>query len=171
MAKTKILSKITGLNMQNIIEKERKRYISKKNTEKSDDPQFILESLSSCSHYLDFAIKNIKSLSTHLQGKNNNEMVAQSVRSSLELIDLHLQLISNIIRLFPYQSRIQETIEIKNLQIHLLSLIKSISNAKSKNDIIMLSDLIEYELIDNLTRWKINVIPSLINIVNSSMPK
>jgi hypothetical protein len=34
-------------------------------------------------------------------------------------------------------------------------------SAKEKNDNIMLCDLLEYELIDNLTQWKIKILPEL----------
>jgi hypothetical protein len=49
----------------------------------------------------------------------------------------------------------------KNLQFHLLSVLKSTRSAVSTNDDIMLQDLIVNELKDNLTRWRINVLPNL----------
>lgn len=49
----------------------------------------------------------------------------------------------------------------KELQIHLLSVIKAVSGAVSKEDTIMLTDLLEYELKDNLTQWKIHVLTNL----------
>lgn len=49
--------------------------------------------------------------------------------------------------------------EIKNSHIHLLSIMKGISQARQKMDRIVLEDLIKYELKDNLTQWKIDFIP------------
>ena len=39
--------------------------------------------------------------------------------------------------------------------------IKAINTAFKKNDIVMLQDLLEYELIDNLTQWKIQALPKI----------
>jgi hypothetical protein len=50
---------------------------------------------------------------------------------------------------------------IKQLEIHLLSVIKAILFAKKKNDDVMLTDLLEHELKDNLTQWKILAIPQI----------
>ena len=50
---------------------------------------------------------------------------------------------------------------IKQLEIHLLSVVKGILTAEKKNDTVMLMDLLEYELKDNLTQWKITAIPQI----------
>lgn len=49
----------------------------------------------------------------------------------------------------------------KELQIHLLSVMKALSDSINKDDSIMLTDLLEYELKDNLTQWKIHVLTNL----------
>lgn len=54
-----------------------------------------------------------------------------------------------------------DSTSIKNLQIHLLSLIKGIQFALKSSDMIMLNDLLEYELKDNLSQWRISTIPTL----------
>lgn len=54
-----------------------------------------------------------------------------------------------------------ESLPYKELQIHLLSVMKAISDAYAKSDLIMLTDLLEYELNDNLTQWKIHVFTNL----------
>lgn len=58
-----------------------------------------------------------------------------------------------------------ELLPYKELQIHLLSVMKAISDAIAKDDSIMLTDLLEYELKDNLTQWKIHVFINLRNRV------
>lgn len=59
----------------------------------------------------------------------------------------------------PTELRVQNGLTIKQLQIHLLSVVKAIHAAWLKNDKIMLCDLIEFELKDNLTQWKISILP------------
>lgn len=43
--------------------------------------------------------------------------------------------------------------------VHLLFIMKGINQAQLKGDLIALEDLIKYELKDNLTQWKIDLIP------------
>ena len=43
---------------------------------------------------------------------------------------------------------------------------KGIESAKNNNDYIMLNDLLEYELADNLTQWKLKILPRLKKIVH-----
>jgi hypothetical protein len=49
--------------------------------------------------------------------------------------------------------------EIKQSHIHLLFVLKGITQAQQKHDSEVLEDLIKYELKDNLTQWKIDIIP------------
>ena len=49
--------------------------------------------------------------------------------------------------------------EIKQSHIHLLFVLKGINQAQQKHDSAVLEDLIKYELKDNLTQWKIDIIP------------
>lgn len=57
--------------------------------------------------------------------------------------------------------------EIKNSHIHLLSVMKGISQARQKMDRLVLEDLIKYELKDNLTQWKIDFIPQTKRLLNT----
>ena len=47
----------------------------------------------------------------------------------------------------------------KDSHIHLLFIIKAMNQAQMKGDMVALEDLIKYELKDNLTQWKIDLIP------------
>lgn len=49
--------------------------------------------------------------------------------------------------------------ELKNNHISLLFIMKAINQALVKSDWLALEELIKYELKDNLTQWKINIIP------------
>lgn len=50
---------------------------------------------------------------------------------------------------------------IKESHIHLLFVMKAVNQAQLKQDAVVLDDLIKYELKDNLTQWKIDLIPQL----------
>lgn len=56
---------------------------------------------------------------------------------------------------------------IKQSHIHLLFVIKGINQAQQKHDSLVLEDLIKYELKDNLTQWKIDLIPLIKRQLNS----
>jgi hypothetical protein len=56
--------------------------------------------------------------------------------------------------------------EIKTSHIHLLFILKGINQAQQKNDSLVLEDLIKHELKDNLTQWKINLIPTIKRMLN-----
>lgn len=57
--------------------------------------------------------------------------------------------------------------EIKDSHIHLLFILKGMNQSQTKYDYIALEELIKYELKDNLTQWKIHLIPKLKMILNS----
>ena len=58
--------------------------------------------------------------------------------------------------------RKQQTIsEIKNSHIHLLFIVKAMNQSQLKQDYVALEELIKYELKDNLTQWKIDLIPQI----------
>jgi hypothetical protein len=57
--------------------------------------------------------------------------------------------------------------EIKNSHIHLLFIMKGMNSAQLKQDIVALEDLIKYELKDNLTQWKIDLIPQTKKLLNT----
>jgi hypothetical protein len=56
--------------------------------------------------------------------------------------------------------------EIKQSHIHLLFVLKGINQAQKKHDSLVLEDLIKYELKDNLTQWKIDLIPQIRRLLN-----
>lgn len=66
------------------------------------------------------------------------------------------------------QARMGVTLpEIKKSHIHLLFILKAMNQARIKIDTIALEDLIKYELKDNLTQWKIDLIPLIKKILNT----
>ena len=65
-------------------------------------------------------------------------------------------------------SRQQLTIAgIKESHIHLLFIMKGMNQAQLKQDYLALEELIKYELKDNLTQWKIDLIPQTKKLLNT----
>ena len=56
--------------------------------------------------------------------------------------------------------------EIKQSHIHLLFVLKGVAQAQQKQDLFVLEDLIKHELKDNLTQWKIDLIPQAKRLLN-----
>lgn len=57
--------------------------------------------------------------------------------------------------------------EIKDSHIHLLFIMKGMISTQLKNDNLALEELIKYELKDNLTQWKIHLIPKIKAVLNN----
>lgn len=57
--------------------------------------------------------------------------------------------------------------EIKQSHIQLLFVLKGVVQAQQKQDLFALEDLIKYELKDNLTQWKIDLIPQTKRLLNT----
>ena len=76
-------------------------------------------------------------------------------------VEILIRSTSFIVRKFQDKDLLLGELPIKNLQIHLLSVLKAIETAHNSKDIVMLEDLLEFELKDNLTKWKILVTPAL----------
>lgn len=124
--------------------------------------EYTFECLDSCSGYIDNLNMKIIKLS-ELYHCGEVDQANAIFAEVIEVLDLYIQLITKIyrnIRAFK-KGHFQKSEEVQKLEIHLLSVMKAVLSAKESNDIIMLCDLLEFELIDNLTQWKIKVIPEL----------
>jgi len=125
------------------------------------------ESIDSAFGYVDYIISQIQVLINHFQADNLQAANTQFIEVA-ELMDLYIQLMGRIYQVVrehnPGKPLKDEGIQ--RLEIHLLSVMKALLSAKEKNDNIMLCDLLEYELIDNLTQWKIKILPELKKLKN-----
>ena len=124
--------------------------------------ELAFEALDSCNSYIDVVITKIQELNT-LYSSGEFEKANYLFAEVIEIMDLFVQLMSKIHSTLRsnLKDKFEKTETLKNLEIHLLSVLKGLVPAKEKNDVIMLCDLLEYELIDNLTQWKIKAIPEL----------
>ncbi|MFT6630718.1 MAG: hypothetical protein ACJAS4_000660 [Bacteriovoracaceae bacterium] len=91
----------------------------------------------------------------------NDDIAMVQLSTVIDAVDLFIKTINHACNSILDREEIEGFLPIKELQIHLLSVIKAIHSAHQKEDHIMLTDLLEYELKDNLTQWKILILPTL----------
>jgi hypothetical protein len=120
------------------------------------------ESVDSSFGYVDYIISQVQVLIASYQSGDINAANAHFAKVA-ELMDLFIQLVSRIYQVIreSNDNNLVKDDNILKLEIHLLSVMKALLSAKENNDNIMLCDLLEYELIDNLTQWKIKILPEL----------
>lgn len=129
---------------------------------KNTSLDLAFESIDSCFGYVDYITVQIQKLITQYNQGDLN-LANQSFVEVIELMDLYIQLVSRVYRVLRTDLKTMNFKDesIQKLEIHLLSVMKALLQAKEKDDTIMLCDLLEYELIDNLTQWKIKILPEL----------
>lgn len=139
--------------------------LNKESKQSSLDLAF--ESIDSCFGYVDYITSQIQKLIVHYN-QGNTEQANNSFAEVIELMDLYIQLVSRVYRVLRTDLEQMNFKDegIQKLEIHLLSVMKALLQAKEKEDTIMLCDLLEYELVDNLTQWKIKVLPELKKLKN-----
>jgi hypothetical protein len=132
------------------------------NFETQTSTELAFEAVDSCNDYVDVLVDKIREL-TQLYQAGDSQKANQIFGEMIDILDLYVQLFSKIHATLKRGNIVNSEIseDIQKLDIHLLSVLKALIPAKEKNDIIMLCDLLEYELIDNLTQWKIKIIPNL----------
>ncbi|MBC7539856.1 MAG: hypothetical protein H7281_13625 [Bacteriovorax sp.] len=132
------------------------------NNKKNDSLELAFESIDSCFGYVDYITSRIQKL-IGFYNTNDLDQANEAFIEVVDLMDLYIQLISKVYRVIrvELQGKSFKDESIQKLEIHLLSVIKALLLAKEKEDVIMLCDLLEYELVDNLTQWKIKVLPEL----------
>lgn len=137
-------------------------------TNKNTSLELAFDSIDSCFGYVDYITSQIQRLIAQ-QNAGDTEGANKTFIEVIDLMDLYIQLITKVYHVIrtdmPDRSFKDENLQ--KLEIHLLSVIKALVQAKEKNDVIMLCDLLEYELIDNLTQWKIKVLPELKKLRNT----
>lgn len=140
------------------------------NFETQSSLELAFEAVDSCNDYIDLLVGKIHEMNTLYQQGNSQE-ANEHFGDMIDILDLYVQLFSKIHQTIKRNMKAEFTLseKIQKLDIHLLSVLKALIPAKEKEDIIMLCDLLEYELIDNLTQWKIQIIPSLKKLKPSTL--
>jgi hypothetical protein len=138
-----------------------------KDQKTSSSLALAFESIDSCFGYVDYITSQIQKLITRYN-QGEIDSANQSFVEVIDLMDLYIQLVSKVYRILRTDLKGVNFKDesIQKLEIHLLSVMKALLQAKEKNDTIMLCDLLEYELADNLTQWKIRVLPELKKLKN-----
>lgn len=122
----------------------------------------LLDSIESFQSYIDQLFEKITLTSKFFN--NGQQQLGDTVLIDItDTIHTFISLISQVHKNLIVDSdlKLKCGSTIKQLEIHLLSVIKAILYAKKKGDDIMLIDLLEHELKDNLTQWKISAIPQI----------
>lgn len=132
------------------------------NFEAQSSLELAFEAVESCNEYIDLLTQKIKEMVTlYQQGSSpeGNLIFGEMI----DILDLYIQLFNKIHQTLKRNlgDKFNLSDKIQKLDIHLLSILKALIPAKEKEDTIMLCDLLEYELIDNLTQWRIQIIPNL----------
>ncbi len=154
---TYLIERLTELMPYDINELGNPRLIVKNNYE------IAFEALEDSNGYIELITGKINEI-VALYNSNQTEDANIVFTDLIDLIDLFIQLISKVHKTVKSynQDFFKNNDTIRDLEIHLLSILKALIPAKEKNDIIMLCDLLEYELADNLAQWKIKAIPLLL---------
>lgn len=107
--------------------------------------------------------------STTCLDDSNNLFFSKELSIAIDAVDVFIKSITFALDDVSKENDRLISLPINELKIHLLSVMKAINSARKSRDFIMLTDLLEYELKDNLTQWKIIVIPVLKNILKQKV--
>lgn len=127
--------------------------------------ELAFDALDTCSTHLDTLMTKVKD-TAELYREAKIDDANQGFIEITEILNLFIELVTTIHQTLQIEAETELPTgkKLQDLEIHLLSVVKALLPAKEKNDLIMLCDLLEYELIDNLTQWKITAIPALKNL-------
>jgi len=128
----------------------------------SNSKSILLETIDELPRYIDQLTDKI-SLAVKFSENNQFNLTQTLLSEIVEKIDAFIQLVSHLHKSLTIASdqKLSSGQTIKQLEIHLLSVVKAILVAQKKSDHVMLVDLLDYELKDNLTQWKILAIPQI----------
>ncbi|MFZ8934542.1 MAG: hypothetical protein ACO20H_00700 [Bacteriovoracaceae bacterium] len=118
------------------------------------------ETLESCETYINELHARIHELTALYRANKVDEANALFVEVTT-ILDLFIQLMTKIQNIFSQNFEFKKDEQTLQLELNLLEVLKQLVPARQNNDMIMLCDLLEYELVANLDQWKSQVIPSL----------
>jgi len=127
----------------------------------------VCSALSSCREYIDVACEKVNII-CELYARNMIHDASVHMTELVDTMDFFVRTMSQIKN--TVRSLSKERFELlmaehSNIEIHLISLLKSLLVAQQTQDIVMVTDLLEYELKDNLNVWKEKVIPQIEGLV------
>ncbi len=124
----------------------------------------IVDALHTCALYIDNICDQIDLIIEHYS-QNNMQQANLFFSEFIEIIDIFVQMMNEIQILIKVGlgDEYNKSEEIQNLELHLITVLKALIPAKENEDVVMLTDLLEFELKENLLKWKQEIIPELIN--------
>jgi len=124
--------------------------------------------LTACLEYIDVAEEKIQTI-CDLFAKNLPIDANNHMTELVDTIDYFVRTVSQVKNTLKVvaKGRYEKTVEIQPIEIHLIALLKSLLSAHQAGDLVMLMDLLEYELKDNLDQWKTIAIPIMINMIST----
>ncbi len=133
------------------------------NFEVRNKVELAFEALDSCSFILEQTITKINEL-IEMYRKDAFQKASTIFTEIIDYIDLFTKMINKIYQTINKKFSEKNSIKkesFQELEQDLLFTLKAILEAKEKNDIVMIPDLLEYELIENLGHWDANIISKL----------
>lgn len=133
--------------------------------------QLFEEALKACLLSVD-AIKEKTSLALTSFHQSQFEKFDKQILEILETLDTFVR-ISSVVKSSlkeNYDFSLKDLAPFIKLQFNLLNILKRISKARKKGDLILLLDLFEYELGSNLEKFKIEVLPAFARALNDNPP-
>jgi len=120
--------------------------------------ELAFDVIESSSRYIEIIIKKINEVVNFLAAENLSE-ANNSLTDVIDLVDVFTQLMSKTVSSLKEHQLIDTEIQelIVKTESHLLMVLKGLLNAKELNNSSMLCDLLQYELIDNLAKWKVQI--------------
>lgn len=116
----------------------------------------LLESVHLSQDYLNQTLHRLHQL-PDLSGMRPHEI--NHIVSGLTMdVGTFVEVTTLITRMFQKRHKLN-LLGARESHVHLLFIMKGINQAHQKGDTVALEDLIKYELKDNLTQWKIDLIP------------
>ena len=140
--------------------------------EESQDKTILFEqALKACLLSID-AIKEKTQLALASFHKSQFDKFDKQILDILETLDAFVRLSSVIKNALKenYNFSLKDISPFIKLQFKLLTILKKVSGARKSNDLILLLDLFEYELNQNLEKFKIEVLPSFARALNDNRP-
>ena len=133
-------------------------------TTSSYNQEFLSDSLGITLDFLSDITNDIQIIG--LLAERQSILLNQKVTELSQDISKFVELTTLISKLIMSRKKVVIT-GIKESHINLLFIMKAMNQAQARNDYLVLQELIKYELKDNLTQWKIDLIPQIRKLLNS----
>ena len=133
-------------------------------TTSSYNQDFLADSIGITLEFLSDIIIDIQVLNAFQEGREFfwNRKVTELTQDISKFVELTTLLTKSITK---HKNR--SIAGVKDSHITLLFILKAMNQAQMKSDYLALEELIKYELKDNLTQWKIDLIPQARKLLNT----